>query len=115
MINPQFKLSIAENGNLIISCEAEDKPEIMEFYDEHSEMATILEFTEHYWTNGWGVHSADELGNLSEAPLFAEESTIEDDGSIVLGNRVWYHPNYQIESLVEIVLEKGFIELPLLD
>ena len=115
MINPQFKLSIAENGNLIISCEAEDRLEIREFSQEHGEMDTILEFTEHYWTNGWGVHSADELGNLSEAPLFAEESTIEDDGSIVLGERVWYHPNYQIESLVDTVLQNGFIELPLLD
>lgn len=113
MVNPQFTLTVLDNGNLKISYDESDSREVRDCYNDRGDFGTLYELTESYWTNGWGVHCADVLGQMSECPVIAKESYIEDDGSTTLQGKVWYHPNYMVESMILTILEKGFIELPL--
>jgi len=113
-----FSFKVLENNDLRISIDANDlelADEVRDFREKNCEQGTLLEYTESYWTNGWGVHTADELGQLSECEVIAEESLSEDDGSILVHGRIWYHPNYMIESIIDTILDKGHIDLPLLE
>lgn len=111
-----------ENGNLRIS--AENKADFKQFIDDHSnDMLTsfqpnsdqaFMELTEDYWTNGWGVFTADQLGQLSECLIVAKEATIEDDGSYTLYDRAWSNiADYQIVSPLTLILENGYYDFEL--
>lgn len=87
------------------------KAEIAELLEKVGSDSTFMELTESYWTNGWGVHNADTLGQMSECLVVAEESTIEDDGSISLSGKVWTNiHNYQVYCPIEEILENGHID-----
>jgi hypothetical protein len=47
--------------------------------------------------NGWEKLRPEDIGALTDAPIFSESG--ED--------KVYWFPNYQIESPVQILLEKG--------
>lgn len=73
----------------------------------------FMELTESYWTNGWGVFTADNLGQLSECLVIAEEATIEDDGSHTLYKRAYYNGDYMIINPLDQILEKGYYDFDL--
>jgi hypothetical protein len=75
-----------------------------------------MELTESYWTNGWGVHTADQLNQMSECLVISEDSTTEDDGSITLNGKAWTNNNnYMIVSPLDSILENGYVDFELWD
>jgi hypothetical protein len=100
-----------ENGKLRLTFFNEAaREEIAEMIDKHGEMSILYDATESYWANGWGVTSADRLWQMSEAPVIVEDYTVEDDGSVTLYGKAWYFSNYMIESAIETMLEKGYVD-----
>lgn len=112
MLTPQLKFTVRKSGDLRISCKAHDKKEIKEIDWKLGTPQALVELTESYWTNGWGVHTADQLNQMSECEVIAMDSSVEDDGSITLCGTCWYHPNYMVENIIDVIVEKGFIDLP---
>ena len=114
MINDYISFSKIDDGftlRISFTGTEEDKLELEEMNDEYGEIHTLWEITEGYWANGWGLHTADQLGQLSECLIISEDSTIEDDGRLTLFGKCWSNVhNYQTVSVIEELLEKGFYE-----
>jgi hypothetical protein len=88
----------------------EHEDDMLTAYTPNSDMA-FFEMTEAYSTNGWGVFTADQLGQLSECLVVAEESTVEGDGSFSLSGKAWTNiDNYQIENPLDLILENGHVD-----
>ncbi len=62
-----------------------------------------------YIGNGWDVVDAEatNCGDLTEAPMIAEDATLEDDDSWTFYGDIWWFPNYQIEDPVETLRQTG--------
>jgi len=105
------------NGKLRISLDKKKgyKQELREAIEKWGVIQGLMEITEYYWCNGWGVHTGDQLGQLSDAPIICENSTNEDDGSITLHGKAWYYPQYMIYSPLEKILENGYVDFDLWD
>ena len=89
-----------------------DKQEIRETRNCYGINQAFMKMTEGYWTNGWGVHEAgNQLGQMSDCLVIAQDSTIEDDGSITLTGKTWSNiHNYQVVDEVEEILTKGYYD-----
>lgn len=103
---------ILKNGNLRLEfvgdkCDKED----LKVENEIGGSDHALRFaSERQLCNGWGLHDADELGQLSTAPVIAEDSIIEDDGTVTLNGRAWYHPEYMITNPIQQILDNGEVD-----
>jgi len=124
MISISLKLEKIDNGVLRISLpktndekvDKEIKEEILELLEKNGSDDTFWELTEHYWTNGWGVCMADDLGQMSECLVVAEEMYHEDDGSLTLNGRVWSNiHNYQIACPIKTILSDGYVDFYIWD
>ena len=120
---PELSFEIRDNGNTL-RVTADDPIEFAEYIQEHEDDAltsyspntdqAFQEMTESYWTNGWGVHTADELGQMSECLVISEESYPEEDGSITLNGKVWTNiRDYQIVNPLDSILENGYYDFDL--
>jgi hypothetical protein len=88
-----------------------DRQTLRETRNKSGINAAFMEATESYWTNGWGVHIADELGQMSSCLVIAHDSTVEDDGSITLTGKTWSNNhNYAIVDEIEEMLKKGYVD-----
>ena len=88
-----------------------DKEELQNNRDKYGSDRAFLDITEPYWTNGWGVNTADQLNQMSECFVISEESTSEDDGSITLYGKSWSNiHNYQIIDPIDELCEKGYYD-----
>jgi hypothetical protein len=106
-----------ENGDLrlsLIDSQRENLEDVVN-NDKLGDFGKLFKATESYWTNGWGVTSADQLHQLSEAPVIVEDLSVEDDGSITLYGKAWFQGDYMIKSAVETILEKGYIDFTYFD
>lgn len=120
-----LKFEVIEDGNAL-RVSAEEANEFSEYIREHTEDAltsytpnsdqAFIEMTESYWANGWGVCTADALGELSECLVIAEGMYYEDDGAITLQGKVWTNiHNYQIVNPLDEILENGHVDFRLWD
>ena len=100
-----------ENGKLRITCKKGYKRELRQYHKQHGEINTFLEYTEHYWANGWGVFpDADVLYQMTNAPVISKDATSEDDGSNTLNGPAWWYPNYMITDFIQEILDHGFVD-----
>jgi hypothetical protein len=93
----------------------DNEEEALTSYTPNSDIA-FMQLTESYCANGWGVYTADTLGQMSECLVISKDSTIEDDGSITLNGKAWANINdYQIVSPLDIILNDGYYDFQLWD
>ena len=57
--------------------------------------------------NGWEPVRPEEIAALTSAPIFTDEAERDDHGQLVKVGRVYWFPNYQIESPVQTLRDKG--------
>lgn len=92
---------------------ADHEEDALTSYTPNSDMA-FMELTESYSGNGWGVFTADQLGQMSECLVIAQESAIEEDGSYTLNGKAWTNINdYQLVSPLYCILENGYYDFEL--
>lgn len=102
------------NGALRLSIDKENKysdDDLAELIDRHGGddlnfLQDALEIAR-YFGNDWWVVSADELGNLSEAPCIYRDAMCEDPRFPMTFGRIWYFATYQTESVAETLRDKG--------
>ena len=86
----------------------QEKQEIRDGMDERGSIAAFFDLTESYWSNGWGVLTADTILQLSECFIIAKECTTEDDGSMTLYGKAWTNiHNYMIVNEITELLDNG--------
>lgn len=111
-----IKFTELQNGNLRLTLSEDGTKyydEAVQIIQNNSAISALLTLTEYYWTNGWGVLEADELHQMSQAPVIVQDYTIEDDGSRTLYGKAWYYPNYMILNPLEEILKEGYVDFTL--
>jgi hypothetical protein len=110
-----MEMQILENGNLKITIDNSDDREMIadslenSFHKDHGVIEDMLENTG--WTPNGRLYSVlpESIGALTDAPILSDEVSFNDDGSQDVIGRVWWYPNYQVESFAEKLLENGFV------
>ena len=99
-----------KNGNLVVTLTPEGKQEIADAIADSKNIGSddfMLELFEYELCNGWGVVNPEDVGALTDSPLFSDETVFDEDGDFESVGRIYWFPNYQIESPVETLYEKG--------
>lgn len=113
-----MRFSINRYGNLVISRRRAEKSELQEILDksthkDHGFLADLLEHT------GWGPNgrlaqvAPEDVGALTDAPILTDDLVIDDHGEMTVHGRVWWFPNYQIESFAETLIKTGKVTFQL--
>ena len=101
---------ILDNGKLRLTATRGYKRKLRQCWEEHGEIVTLMDATEHYWTNGWGVYPDGVIGHLTNAPIICDDASIDDDGNPISFGKTWWYPNYQILDCIEEMLKNGFVD-----
>ena len=124
-MNEKLKFEIIEAGR-VLRVSAENRAEFLQYIEDHKDDAltsytpnsdiAFMQLTESYSCNGWGIFTADTLGQMSECLVISEDLTIEDDGSYTLNGRAWTNiHNYQIVNPLDSIVENGYVDFLLWD
>jgi len=107
MRNDYLEIKILPNRDLLLKASPELKAE-MQDWDVNDDIRVLSDLLEPCWTNGqYMVHTADDFGHLSEAPLVADCSWHEDNGELRHFGPVWWFPNYQVQNCMEKLRDEG--------
>src|SRR5208283_5888464 len=69
--------------------------------------AIFSELIEWHLCNGWEFVAPEEIGALTAAPILSDSAMRNDKGELTAIDKVFWFPNYQVESEIETLLEKG--------
>lgn len=105
-------IEILPNGNLKLKVDQEEREDIEGWRDERTEDMILSDLMESHWTNGSFTPFSAGQGNpfvgLTDAPCIAEAMIgPDDDGKMEIEGRLWWFPNYAVQSTVDVLLEKG--------
>lgn len=104
-----MKHTILPNGNLEFSLEpGDDKEEILSWPESEADFR-LLEAC-NLIGNGWDPVAPEWIGALTSAPIISDGATCDDDGTWTVEGRVWWFPNYTVESPYETLCRKGRVE-----
>lgn len=110
-----MKLEILQNGQLCISLEGgADNEAISDLLachggDDRGLAAELLEDT------GWSPNgrlylvAPEDIGALTDSPIFADRMDHDDTGRVREVGNVWWFPNYQVENFAEKLLAEGSV------
>ena len=106
-----MKFRILSSGNLLITADNRDREELA--YDlrrgaRDSAASTVIENARH--GAGCGQYefvSGDELCVMTEAPYFAADMTIDDDGIRAFYGKVWKFEEYMLRDYLEELAWRG--------
>lgn len=105
---------ITPAGNLEILCEEGDQENLREMLDkathmDHGFLADLLEDT------GWSPNGRlyqvrpEWIAALTDAPILTDDLSFEEDGTALVCGRVWWFPNYMVESFAETLINTGSV------
>ena len=107
-----MKYTVTQNGNLEITCEGSEKEDLQDILDstshkDHGFLAEMLEYAG-WSTNGKLYPVAPEwIGALTDAPIVSDEVIYLDNGDHEVPGKVWWFPNYMVESFAETLIGTG--------
>ena len=80
----------------------------------HLDHGVLAELLEPFASNGvlYAVLPDQVPGALTDAPMLTDDMDFPDNGEATAIGRVWWFPNYQVESFAETLLETGSVFFP---
>ncbi len=98
------------NGNLVITLTPEGRDSITDAQaDGHNTDAEQFMHDLFEWQtcNGWEWIAPEKIGALTDAPILTDSAERDDEGQLTSVGRVYWFPNYQVESPVQSLYERG--------
>ncbi len=103
-----FDKEILSNGDLLFTADDEGKEELNT--DSYHQEQEITE----YFGDTIYLLNPEYIGALTDAPIFIEDLSIEDDGKITVYGKLWAFMNYQTENPWDILKDTGRVIFPLM-
>lgn len=109
-------ISTDENKNLVIVLNQENLDEAKEvmILDEEGINVSIVNpdyalmiLVEDHLENGLDWIKPEEIGALTDAPIFSDSASYDDEGELIDCKYVWWFPDYQIKDPVKELLENS--------
>lgn len=114
-----FTATINEHGHLVVTADQEARDEAASYrdYDHWGDIDVLTQGFEHYWTNGlfhpFPGNSINPRVGLTDAECIAEGMDTDEDGNNEIVGRLWWYPQYEVESCVTELIEKGTVTFTL--
>ena len=100
------------NGDLVISLTSVGKEAIEAAEADGQNIdaeAFMHDLFEWQTCNGWEWIAPEEVGALTSAPILSDSAERDDEGQLLTVGRVFWFPNYQVESPVRTLHERGAV------
>lgn len=97
---------VLPNGDLEISVDPDGDYDWDRLLHGTTDQA-LADLLEYEIGNGWDIIDPSDTGDLTSSPMICDDVTVKDDGTRVIYGNVWWFPNYQIESPIETLRNKG--------
>jgi hypothetical protein len=73
----------------------------------------LADLLEDHLCNGWEIVPPEDIAALTSAPILSDSTQRNDQGKLTkIGDCYWF-PQYEVESEIETMLEKGFVDFDL--
>jgi hypothetical protein len=101
------------NGNVTFVLDADDADLVERFRGheysniDHGVLASLLD---HFGFQGNAIYMPilpENVGALTDAPMFTNEMDVRDDGSVSVTGDIWYYPAYEMRDFSEILMTEG--------
>ena len=73
----------------------------------------LADLLEDHLANGWEIVPPEDIAALTSAPILSDSAQRDDQGKLTGIGDCWWFQNYQIESELETMLDKGFVDFDL--
>lgn len=111
-------ITVTPGGHLKLVAGHEAREEIHDILERLARVGSsnididvLWEVLETYSSNGayepFDAGQANPFVGLTSAPCIAERMIYEEDGTKTIDGRLWWYPNYQIESPVDTLAKTG--------
>jgi hypothetical protein len=114
-----FSAEILDDGNLKIIATEKGQEEIRQHFTEPNKsqfpVSQGTKYLDEYILMDIGMEliAPVEIGALTSAPIVCLDGCKDyDEGKLSIDGPVWWHERYQVESICEVLAEKGEIVLP---
>lgn len=103
---------VEKNGDVTFIANPQERKEIGEMLEHNGGndtafLSDLLEFFG-FSTNGKYMPVAPEdVGALTDAPMFTDELDIGEDGQIAVQGDVFWYPNYMVQHFGHQIAQKG--------
>lgn len=104
------ELTKIENGNLKITLTDEGREELPDIIKKHGVRsdAAMYDLLEFHLCNGWDNLHPEDIGAMTACGIIlADDVERSEDGDIVKVGKVYWHPNYMVESPIRTLLKAG--------
>ena len=102
-----MNLRILPSGDLLITADNQSRSDLAYWLLQNRSSAELAVCEEARGGHNYELITGTELCALTDAPLIAEEMTIEDDGTKVFYGKVWKHEDYMLCDYLEDLVRKG--------
>ena len=72
----------------------------------------LRELLDDHLCNGWEFVPPEDIGALTSSPILSDEVERNDDGEIVKVGKVYWFPNYAVQSELDLLYDDGEVFFP---
>jgi len=107
---------IESNSDMLLTLDLNDDDSVYDVQsilekNEENDLSSLYELLDYigYIGNGYDVVSADDIGQMSDAPCILHNVYTDDNGEYEFddGYSVWYYADYQVTNCIEELLNTG--------
>lgn len=96
------------NKNLKLTLVGDDAAdELKQAAESQGDEGALVSGLEHWFGNGYELIAPEEVGALTDSLIIGYDTDRDDQGKLLKAPQVWWFPNYQVESPLQTLLEKG--------
>lgn len=102
--------TISTTGALVFTLDAEERAELMNDIQRDDHYVDIIDLFAETGLQGNSdleVIRPEDVGALTDSPIFATDAVRDDCGEIKRVGDVWWFPDYQVRNPAEILIETG--------
>jgi hypothetical protein len=98
---------VLRSGDLLITADNQSRSNLAYWLRQSRNSAELAVCEEARGGHNYELVAGGDLCALTDAPLIAQETTVEDDGTRLFYGKVWKHEDYMLHDYLEELVRKG--------